>query len=29
MEAFVKTTLGNGYNISLRNLIFRRKSLTS
>ena len=29
MEAFVKTTLGNGYNISIRNLIFRRRSLKS
>ena len=27
METFVKTTLGNGYNISLKNLIFRRKSM--
>lgn len=27
MEKFIKTTVGNNYNISLNNLLFRRKSL--
>lgn len=26
MENFIKTTVGNGYNISLKNLFFRRRS---
>lgn len=26
METFIKTTVGNGYNISLKNLFFRKRS---